>query len=358
MRRGRPPILLGVCLVGLLLTPHLAGAHNREPQRILISYWAHDFDPLHHTPDFAMDANPPRADEHPNGTTDLDSAGDPKITYNFTATPPLPQELLLATATPGNFLVWIKAVQGVPVPGTKVTHFLRTQSGTLVGEATQTKDVAASSEPLKFDVSFSPRVDRLPAGTVLRWTMEITMTAAGAANAYNPAGAPYGVSRQYPFVVNFTQEVIPPPVPMVRVEAAQAVVTAAPGGLAVFALTVHNDADEADNVTLVADGLPPGADASFRDATDRTTNRVSLGGGTNTPVALRITGLSSEPASHALRVSVQSDLGAQLTLNLTIEVKPVAPMSSGAKDSPAPSLALFALVVLAALRAGRRRSEG
>lgn len=316
-----------------------------------VKYYAHNFDPLQHEPDFPMDFNPPRPDEAPNGRTDTAAAGDPGVTYNFTATVALPRDSELSHFLAGKFLIWIKAnPENVPAPETKVSFELKTLDGVRVGNATLKQNVI-SNQPVRFEASWIPHVSFVSGGTFLRWTVNITGPPESTPS-YNPVAAPFGVSRDHPFTVSFWKKKEPPPEPMIRVEVVNPQVDIPPGKNATFGLKVYNDGDTADGVNLSLEGLGSDHVAVFQTAEGLATNRLDLDPKSSHALLLIIRGL--EPGkNHTLSLKVHSDLGADQSYELHVAVS--APTLSPTPTKGTPGFGAAALLLLTLLVGTRRR---
>ena len=348
-------------LIGLF--PSASWAHDATPRPVPLDYFAHrfdpeaNFDPATREHRFPMNLKEPAEDERPDTDTDLRLAGDPEAIYVFTATEPIGEDTSLSQDVPGRFLFWIRAWQGdgpasPRAPGTRVSFTLQTTAGTLVAHGSLTQDVAGS-QPIAYNVSFIPKVDRLGAGSILRWTVNITGTNPP---GYVPVAAPYGVSRANPFTVRLVTEVVPPPVPAIRVVLPAGPLELAPHSSANITFTVSNEADEPDEVFLSLQGQPPTSSAEFRTADGRPVSALSIPGGSATTVVLNLLGLS--PGSqHNLNLRVASLLGADDAYLIQVYVATSSPTKED-KKTPAIDVSLVssALLLLAFLR--RRMAQG
>lgn len=360
----RPRLALAsVLLFGPLVLP--GTAHDATPVPTPIRYYVHDFDPQgnfdaatrEHS--FLMNLEEPDATDQADPGTDARVAGDAQAIYVFRTELPLATPLDLSLAEPGEFLFWVRAYQagGVPstAPATRVTFQLRTDDGRLVADGNQTQDVSGA-DPVRFAVPWVPRAVHLDAGAHLRWTVNIT-NGPSLAPAYNPNAAPFGSTREHPFRLTLVHQVVPPPVPRLRLELlGPATVVANGREEARFPFRLHNDADEPDTANFALERLPPNATkAVLREGGDPI-SRLELPPLSRSDLVVSVGGLSVG-GNVTFVFHVVSELGADLSQRLSVIVVPAAPTTS-AKSPAQGFLGAVALLALATIVDAVRRRPG
>lgn len=316
MRRA---LLVAMVLLALPSFLSDGAAHDRTPGNHVTNYYVHRFDPqVHQAP---MDRTQPGPDETPDPDTDLNATGDPQVTYTFESTVALTKDETLSAELNGTFRIWIKPYQNntLGAPNTKVTFRLETTSGILIGTGQDMRDLKGGNESQAFTATYRPIVRTLPAGSVLRWIVNIT-DGSVPTGSYNPIAAPYGVSRQNPFIVSLVTQHIPPPVPMIRIVVERDTLSnLTVTDQAVFPFKIFNDADEPDNVTLILEQFPTGPLGFIDDASGQHVGRVLVPPLSSVDLVVRVTNLSPG-RNEAFLLRVTSDLGAAETVGFHYSV--------------------------------------
>lgn len=336
-----------------------SGDHSATVPAEALRFYVHDFNGID-DPDatnFTMNRTEPTG-ETPETETCLVCAGDPSRVFTFRTDAPLSEDLDLKAGAAGVFAIWIRAYQPedgaafVPAGETVVRFRLAFATGLELGTAEVTKNVTGS-DPVEFRGAFAPAAGQLPAGSELVWTVEIASTQ----KTYNPAAAPYGVSEQNPFVLQFTK-LIPAYGTTLQLHTLGGdVARVVTGQAAAFNFTVDNHGEQNTTVTLTPDRVPEGASAGIERPEGSHVNRpVRLA--PHESQRLRISFASLDIGNHTVGVRVESSKGETGSLLFLVEVVPADIAIQVRDGGKLPAFEFSMLLAAVAFLLGRRRTSG